>query len=60
MEVSSGGAYGLLGVAADADADAIHTAYKQLAMELHPDRGGDEERFKSVSKVRRERRRSGE
>lgn len=30
--------YGLLGVAPDADLDAIHVAYRGLLKELHPDR----------------------
>ncbi|KAL1507728.1 hypothetical protein AB1Y20_007341 [Prymnesium parvum] len=46
-----GGAYKVLGVESDAGADEIHRAYKGLAMELHPDRGGDEEKFKVVSRA---------
>jgi len=45
--------YGVLGVARDADADAIRTAYRRLAREHHPDvNPGDasaEDRFKSIS-----------
>lgn len=50
-EAVSGGAYAVLGVDADADAETLQRAYKRLAMELHPDRGGDEEKFKLVSKA---------
>jgi len=45
--------YAVLGVARDADADAIRTAYRQLARKFHPDlNAGDkkaEDRFKEVS-----------
>ena len=46
-----GGAYGVLGVERDADVDAIREAYKAVAMESHPDRGGDEARFVAASKA---------
>ncbi|KAL3892803.1 MAG: hypothetical protein SGPRY_014770 [Prymnesium sp.] len=46
-----GGAYGVLGVAQDAGQEELQRAYKKLALKLHPDRGGDEEQFKRVSKA---------
>jgi len=46
--------YDLLGVARDADADAIKKAYRRLARQLHPDVNPDpetQERFKEVSRA---------
>lgn len=43
------GPYKVLGVAADATVTEITAAYRALAMEHHPDRGGDPERFKEVA-----------
>lgn len=47
--------YEILGVARDADGDAIKKSYRKLAMQYHPDRnGGDkeaEERFKEASEA---------
>lgn len=40
--------YDLLGVPRDASAEDIKKAYRKRARELHPDAGGDEERFKAV------------
>jgi molecular chaperone DnaJ len=47
--------YEVLGVSRDADAGAIKSAYRKLAMEYHPDRNGgckeNEGRFKAVSEA---------
>ena len=47
--------YAILGVVREADEQAIKTAYRKLAFELHPDRTGrdgeKEERFKQVSEA---------
>ena len=41
--------YSTLGVAEDASQDEIKKAYRKLAKENHPDKGGDEELFKKIS-----------
>jgi curved DNA-binding protein CbpA len=41
--------YAVLGVPPGAALDTIHAAYLDLAFVLHPDRGGDEEKFKVVA-----------
>jgi molecular chaperone DnaJ len=41
--------YKVLGVAEKATKDEIRKAYRKLSKQLHPDSGGDEERFKEVS-----------
>lgn len=43
--------YETLGVKENADQDAIKKAYKKLAMKHHPDRGGDEKTFQSISQA---------
>lgn len=46
------GAYGILGVAADASEAEIREAYRSLVRTVHPDiEGGDEEQFKRVSRA---------
>lgn len=41
-------AHRILGVSANATAEEIKDAWRKLAMEHHPDRGGNEERFKAA------------
>jgi DnaJ domain len=41
--------FAVLGLAAGADAEAIRAARRRLAMELHPDRGGDAERMQAIN-----------
>ena len=41
--------YRELGVAPDASEDAIKKAYRKLALQHHPDKGGDPEKFKAIS-----------
>src|SRR3954449_8050602 len=41
--------YKVLGVPSGASHDEIRKAYRKLSKQLHPDSGGDEERFKEVS-----------
>lgn len=43
--------YEILGVGKNASADEIKKAYRRLAIEHHPDRGGDETKFKEVSEA---------
>jgi DnaJ-class molecular chaperone len=43
--------YDELGVAKDADPETIKKAYKKLAMKYHPDKGGDQEKFKKISEA---------
>jgi hypothetical protein len=44
--------YELLGVSKEADATEIKKAFRKAALQHHPDRGGDPEKFKELSKVR--------
>lgn len=43
--------YSVLGVSRQAETQEIRTAYKQLAKEHHPDKGGDPEKFKQLSEA---------
>jgi DnaJ-class molecular chaperone len=45
-------AYRTLGLAPDADEDAVREAYRERVKEVHPDRpSGDEEEFKRVNRA---------
>lgn len=43
--------YEVLGVKKDASADEIKKAFRRAAIEHHPDRGGDEEKFKEINEA---------
>ena len=40
--------YNTLGLKQNASDDEIKTAYRKMAMKHHPDRGGDEKKFKEI------------
>merc|ERR1719487_2164872 len=44
-------AYTELGLGRDASPDEVKRAYKKLAMQHHPDRGGNAEKFKAVTRA---------
>lgn len=43
--------YEILGVGKDASADEIKKAFRRAAVEHHPDRGGDEAKFKEINEA---------
>lgn len=48
-DISRQEAYATLGLDTDADDEAVRRAYRERVKETHPDRGGDEERFKEIT-----------
>ena len=45
--------YNTLGIQQSASDDEIKTAYRKMAMKHHPDRGGDEQKFKQIEEAYR-------
>lgn len=45
--------YSILGLQRSASADEIKKAYRSMAMKHHPDRGGDEKKFKEIEEAYR-------
>lgn len=55
LSIASQDHYGILGIDRNATTTEIRAAYKKLSLETHPDKGGDEERFKEVRSDNRSR-----
>jgi DnaJ family protein C protein 27 len=49
MSSNPGNYYDVLGVSRDASVEDIKRAFKRGALEHHPDKGGDEEKFKEIN-----------
>ena len=43
--------YNILGVDKNADKKTIKKAYHKLAVQCHPDKGGDPDKFKSIAEA---------
>ena len=43
--------YSILGVNRDASDKELKSAYKKASMQHHPDRGGNEEKFKQINEA---------
>lgn len=43
--------YDILGVSKDSDASVLKKAYRKLAMKHHPDKGGDQDKFKQINEA---------